>query len=140
MCVQVVGGGWIDGWLVGRVDAVRVFMYVCMCAHTAFSACLCGQEFAGERAYVRMYVWSLDCRKAIVAPKDLSVMNTAYIRMYLRGFAGLGLTEAVGGLALRRRRRQAHRDDEELPWPSSMCVMCLRTWVYACVKKKGRKE
>ena len=140
MCVQVVGGGWIDGWLVGRVDAVRVFMYVCMCAHTAFSACPCGQEFAGERAYVRMYVWSLDCRKAIVAPKDLSVMNTAYIRMYLRGFAGLGLTEAVGGLALRRRRRQAHRDDEELPWPSSMCVMCLGTWVYACVKKKGRKE
>ena len=122
MCVQVVGGGWIDGWLVGRVDAVRVFMYVCMCAHTAFSACPCGQEFAGERAYVRMYVWSLDCRKAIVAPKDLSVMNTAYIRMYLRGFAGLGLTEAVGGLALRRRRRQAHRDDEELPWPSSMYV------------------
>lgn len=54
MCVQVVGGGWIDGWLVGRVDAVRVFMYVCMCAHTAFSACPCGQEFAGERAYVRM--------------------------------------------------------------------------------------
>ena len=56
MCVQVVGGGWIDGWLVGRVDAVRVFMYVCMCAHTAFSACPCGQEFAGERSYVRMYV------------------------------------------------------------------------------------
>jgi hypothetical protein len=56
MCVQVVGGGWIDGWLVGRVDAVRVFMYVCMCAHTAFSACPCGQEFAGERTYVRMYV------------------------------------------------------------------------------------
>ena len=23
-------GGWIDGWLVGRVDAVRVFMYVCV--------------------------------------------------------------------------------------------------------------
>ena len=56
MCVQVVGGGWIDGWLVGRVDAVRVFMYVCMCAHTPFSACPCGQEFAGERAYVCMYV------------------------------------------------------------------------------------
>ena len=81
MCVQVVGGGWIDGWLVGRVDAVRVFMYVCMCAHTPFSACPCGQEFAGERVYVRMYVWSMVCRKAIVAPKDLSVMNTAYIRM-----------------------------------------------------------
>ena len=46
----------MHAWAVVGVDAVRVFMYVCMCAHTAFGACLCGQEFAGERAYVCMYV------------------------------------------------------------------------------------
>ena len=118
------------------------FLCMCVCVHIRHLVHVPVVRSLPENVhmYVCMYVWSLDCRKAIVAPKDLSVMNTAYIRMYLRGFAGLGLTEAVGGLALRRRRRQAHRDDEELPWPSSMYICNVSAHMGIRMREKERRK